>query len=136
MTISTNPIFTNGQDWPAPTISPVKCTPWCTDGDGHTGATSREDQSCWGREPYVELSLEEVEVNVGKEPGEYEIWPSAIGPCAYRGFSQLPAVYLHFTLQRHNDGGLLDDSCKLTVDEARALAVALLAVADEIDGAK
>jgi hypothetical protein len=134
MAASTNPI-TSTEGGPSPTISPIKCAPWCTDGDGHLRATSHEDQSCWGVSPYVELSLEEVTAEIGKEPGEYMIWPSIIGPCAYRGFNQLPAVYLHFNLQGHSDG-LLDDSCKLTADEARALAVALNAVADEIDGAK
>jgi hypothetical protein len=123
------------QDWPTSAISPIKCAPWCTDGDGHTGATSHEDQSCWGVSPYVELSLEEVTAEIGKEPGEYKFWPSIIGPCAYRGFNELPAVYLHFTLQGHSDG-ILDDSCKLTSEEARVLAVALIAAADEIDGAK
>ena len=120
--------ITTGQ--PTPTISPIKCAPWCTEGDGHTGATSREDQSCFGVSPYVELSLEEVEADPGQEPGEYSIWPSVIGPCAYRGFNELPVVYLHFTLQRHK--GLLDDSCKLTADEARQLAAHLLAVAETI----
>lgn len=39
----------------------IKCTPWCVEGDGHTDEVFREDQTCWGPDAYVELSLEPVE---------------------------------------------------------------------------
>lgn len=118
---------------PFPTIRPIECAPWCADGDGHIRAVSRGDQNCWGASHYVELSLEEVAADLDKDSDGRKIFPSIIGPNAYRGYRELPCVYLHFMLQDHR-GDQLDDSCKLTADEARQLAAGLIAVADEIDG--
>ncbi|OYN78893.1 hypothetical protein [Mycolicibacterium sphagni] len=120
---------------PFPAIRPIECTPWCTDGDGHATCVSRRDQVCWGTSNYVELSLEECEVNKGEKPGSYLFWPSIIGPCAYRGFNQQPVVYLHFTLANRRHDHVLDESCKLTAAEARELAAHLIAVAEMIGGA-
>ncbi|EHB54782.1 hypothetical protein MycrhDRAFT_1976 [Mycolicibacterium rhodesiae JS60] len=120
---------------PFPTIRAVECAPWCTDEDGHTNATSRHDQNCWGCSHYVEPSLEDVEVNPAEEPGTYRFWPSVIGPCAYQGFNQRPCVYLHFKLASRGNG-VLDDSCKLTAAEARQLAEHLVAVAKEIEAVR
>lgn len=116
---------------PFPSIRPVKCAPWCTDGDGHPQAKSRKDQDCWGTSHYTELSLEDVAVEFEKDP-THGIYPSIIGPNAYRGHNQLPCVYVHFTIHGHG-GDLEDGSCKLTAGEARQLAANLITVADEIE---
>jgi hypothetical protein len=120
---------------PFPAIRSIECAPWCADGDGHVNATSRDDQICWGSGHYVELSLEEVTVEYDKRTDTRRFWPSIIGPNAYRGYNERPCVYLHYMLQDHHRGELLDDSCKLTTAEARRLAVALLNVAYEIEQA-
>ncbi|MDT5091244.1 MAG: hypothetical protein QOH60_607 [Mycobacterium sp.] len=41
-------------------LPPVQCAPWCTDGNGHVTETGRADQTCWGSDHYVALSLEET----------------------------------------------------------------------------
>lgn len=118
---------------PFPSIRPIECAPWCQDGDGHALEPARTEQICWGDSHYVELSLEEVHVEYYGPEKPQKFWPSIIGPNAYRGYRELPCVYLHFTLHEHRNSRTLDDSCKLTAAEARELAAALVAVADEID---
>lgn len=115
------------------TMLPIKCASWCEDGDGHTRATMNADRGCWGTSLYMRLSLEDVSAEA-KGDGEYEFYPSFIGPCARRGFNELPTVYLHFTVVGHGHDGLLDDSVQMTAAEARQLAAHLVSVADEIDG--
>lgn len=118
---------------PFPSIRPVICEPWCTDGDGHIREGGREDQNCWGESHYVELTLEEVGVEVKADaPYGHTIWPAIVGPNAYRGFNEHPCVYVHLLLPRWD----IDSTFKLTSDEARDLAAHLLAVAEEIEGAK
>ncbi|HKI39433.1 MAG: hypothetical protein P4L48_18920 [Mycobacterium sp.] len=79
-------------------------------------------------------SVEEVNAEPLKELGDWDIYLPHITPCAYRGFNQLPVVYLHVELPGYDKGGF-DISAKLTADEARQLAAQLVAVADEIGGA-
>jgi hypothetical protein len=116
---------------PRPTIDAVRCTPWCTYGDGHTNETCREDQTCWGPEHYVEASTEEVLTEYRKATDEDFVWPSRVGAQAYRGFNQRPQVYIHVDLPAYADG--VDVSVKLTAEEAQQLAALLLEVAELIN---
>lgn len=117
-------------------LSPVQCAPWCKDNDGHIGQVARHDQNCWGPDHYVDLQIEKVVATpIEDDLYRYDIYTPRIGPCAYQGFNQHPVVYLHIELPAAGTDGI-DTSCKLTAAEARQLAANLIAVADEIDGAK
>ncbi|CAM2885417.1 hypothetical protein BST27_08225 [Mycobacterium intermedium] len=121
---------------PFPALRPITCTVWCEDNDGHTTATGRSEQICWGKSYYVELSCEEAEVNFKGEGQSRNVWPSFVAVAAYRGYNQLPCINMNFILVGHGDGQV-DDSFKMTPLEARQLAAHLVAVADEIeDGAR
>lgn len=105
----------------------VQCTPWCVDGDGHPNEVGRVDQNCFGSDTYVDLTLEEID----HDP--YGTYTSRLGVTPARGFNQLPTAYLHLDLIHHELGNL-DRAVRLTAAEARALAAALLTVADTIEG--
>jgi hypothetical protein len=113
-------------------LPPVVCTLWCTDGDGHTDTVFPEDQHCWGRDAYVDLSLEPT------VPEELPYVPR-ISAQAYRQWAgAAPCVYVHLDGIKvpFNRGGdcLLDDSVKMTADEACQLALALLKAAEDVRG--
>jgi hypothetical protein len=119
-------------------IPPIKCTTWCRHGDGHTKELMRADQTCWGQDHYLDLTLEDVQATE-LEPTEsdrfrYSVDVPRIGSCGYRGFNQLPCVYMHVYLPTDGDCGL-DTSVKLTPEEARELAAYLVTVADEVGDA-
>jgi len=113
-------------------ITPIACAPWCKYGHGHPRAVSRDDQDCWGEDRPV--ISRRGQCGAAQELGDWDIYLPHITPCAYRGFNQLPVVYLHVELPGYDKGGF-DISAKLTADEARQLAAQLVAVADEIGGA-
>lgn len=117
-------------------LPPVECAPWCEDQDGHVGMARRKEQDCWGHSYYVELSTEEVVVERSTPDSDWEVYVARIGPCAYRGFNERARVYLHLEMPAYSNNRDVDVSCKLTADEARQLANHLLAVAEEIGGAK
>jgi hypothetical protein len=107
-------------------ISPIVCTPWCQDGDGHPNEHNFEDQTCWGDAAYVPLSLEPADVDQAGDP-----YPARVGAMAHRLHPRVAAeVYLHADLPEWN----LDVAAHLTAVEARALAEALTAAADQVDG--
>lgn len=106
----------------------IDCTSWCVAGDGHPDETARADQNCYGHDTYVDLTLEEID----RDP--YGSYSSRLGVTPARGFNQLPTAYLHIDLIHHELGNL-DRAVNLTAAEARALAAALLTVADTIEGA-
>jgi hypothetical protein len=113
-------------------IPPIVCTPWCEDGDGHTNAAFRGDQTCWGPSNYVDLSLGEVTRD------SYGVYVPRIGVMAYRWRpAQPPSVYVHLDgIETHLGGrkDTLDESVHLTAEEAIALATALLKAAEDIQG--
>jgi hypothetical protein len=98
-------------------IPPVVCTPWCEDGDGHTGSLFREEQTCWGQADYVDLSRERV-----TRDGPDVLVPR-IGARAYRQWpGESPCVYVHlediWVPPKRGGDCLLDDQLCLTADEA------------------
>jgi hypothetical protein len=108
------------------TISPIVCAPWCQDGDGHPNEHALEDQTCWGDAGYVPLSLEPADVDQAGDP-----YPARVGAMAHRLHPRAAAeVYLHADLPEWN----MDVAVHLTAEEARALAEALTAAADQVDG--
>lgn len=103
---------------PNTTLAPL-CTPWCTN-------HGESDPACW--------SDYSRSVQLGTE----ESYPDATAAAyAYR---QTPAhrevVYLHLYRPAENEFRDIDASVHLTADEARMMAVHLLAVADMIGGVK
>ncbi|OZD81815.1 hypothetical protein CH260_10390 [Rhodococcus sp. 05-2256-B2] len=104
----------------------IQCTPWCVDGDGHPNESSRVDQHCFGTDNYVDLSLEEFDQD------SFGTYSSRLGVTPSRGSNQLPTAYMHLDLI-HRELGNLDRAVHLTAAEARALAAALLTVADTIE---
>jgi hypothetical protein len=100
----------------------IVCTPWCEDGDGHPNAVFREDQTCWGQESYVDMSLE------GVTRDEYGVYVPRLGAQAYRHWpGEAPCVYVHLdNIELPANRGTLDDSLHLTAEEAISLAAALL----------
>jgi hypothetical protein len=115
----------------------IVCTPWCLDGDGHTKEVLRADQNCWGAEYPVYIGAEEVAPAVPVDPVRAgQLDATRVAVCAYRSWNALPQVYLHFYRPDDNPHRNLDDSFKLSEAEARQLAAHLVAVADEIGGAR
>lgn len=112
-------------------LPPVKCTPWCADGTGHTDAVFPEDQTCWGYDRYVDLSLAEVMLD------SQGAWYAGLGACAHRSAKTMQSsVYVHLrdiTLRRGDEP--VDSSIRLTANEARAFASALVVAADDLDSA-
>jgi hypothetical protein len=110
----------------------VVCTSWCADGDGHTTAVFRGDQTCWGPASYVDLSLEEVTRD------DYGVYVPRIGVMAYRRReTQAPSVYVHLDgIETHLGGrqNTLDESVHLTAGEAMRLIAALQEAVEEIGG--
>jgi hypothetical protein len=115
-------------DYPSrPSLPPIVCAPWCTDGDGHPHEHSEGDQVCWGD------SSDSSYVHPSHEPASLEpngAWLTRVGVMAHRGFGEEPDVYLH--VERFDPD--YDVSVKLTADEGRQLAANLIEVADLIDG--
>jgi hypothetical protein len=109
-----------------PTISPIICAPWCEYGDGHPNEPFPQDQTCWGGATYVPLSLEPADVDQDGEP-----CPARVGAMAHRPHNEPPVVYLHTELHGWKQ---IDIGAHLTAVEARALAEALTAAADQVDG--
>src|ERR1700730_3471315 len=109
-----------------PSIQPIVCAPWCTDGDGHANEHFSEDQTCWGAATYVALSREDADVDLGGRP-----YPARVGAMAHRESGSEPVVYLHTELHGFKN---IDTAAHLTAQEARALADALTTAADEVDG--
>lgn len=111
---------------------PETCEPWCPD-DGHLS----NDRACWGDDHNTHLTMEEGYPHgaLPDQVGRFD--PPRIGVNAYRrqpGWRS--CVYLH-VYRPHDIGHLdLDENLQLTVDEARQLAAHLVAVADEIGGAR
>ncbi len=103
-----------------PGLPPIVCTPWCTDGDGHTQAVSEGDQVCWGETgPYVFPVHEPAEIDSNGA------WLTRVGAMAYRGFGKDAVVYLHVARSSPH----ADISVYLTANEARQLAARLVEVA-------
>jgi hypothetical protein len=111
-------------------IRPVRCEPWCVDGDGHPAADFRDDQVCWGPESYVEASTDEVKVEYDRKSDTTTVWPPRIGAQAYRDFNQHPQVYVHLDLPAKG----VDTSVRLTGEEARQLAAHLVEAAGCLEG--
>jgi uncharacterized protein DUF6907 len=108
------------------TISPIVCTPWCTDGEGHPNEHFAGDQTCWGSSAtYVALSRETADVDQDGNP-----YPARVGAMAHRPFNEAPVVYLHTELCGWKQ---IDTAAHLTAEEARALAAALTTAADQVD---
>ncbi|MDC8973984.1 hypothetical protein [Mycobacterium marinum] len=106
------------------------CTSWC---QNHAQA----DPACWGTDHYINLTAEHGYPH-GALPGmAYLFDPPRIGVNPYRrkpGWRS--CVYLHLYRPHENDHLDLDDNLQLTPDEARQLAADLIAVADQIGGAR
>ncbi len=124
---STRSIYTCGEPG---AIRPVQCEPWCVDGDGHAGASDRDEHVCWGPQSYIEATTEEVKLEYDKQSDTTTVFPPRLGVSAYRGFNQYPQVYVHIDLPAHRDG--IDVSVKLTGGEAVRLAADLLMAAELI----
>lgn len=118
------------------TTEGTTCPSWCTE-DGHQREVYRHDQICWGAGHAVVLHLETGAPATHLTLVEaLEMDPPRIDPCAYRRWHSLPIVYLHLYRPHENRHLYLDTNLKLTTAEARELANSLVAVADEIDGAR
>lgn len=115
---------------------PVACPSWCTEADEHATDTLRADRNCWGADRAVILHLEEGAPSPHlSAQQQLAMDPPRISPYAYRRWHALPIVYMHI-YRPHDCGHLdLDTNVKVTVAEARELAAALIAVADEIEAA-
>lgn len=59
-------------------LPPIVCAPWCVDGGGQPDTLFRADQTCWGPDLYMDLSLEEVTLD------SQGVWPQRLGMVAYR----------------------------------------------------
>jgi hypothetical protein len=113
-------------DYPArPSLAPIVCAPWYTDGDGHPHEYFEDDQACWGCGSYVHPIHEPALLD------PRGAWLTRLGVMAYRGINEQALVYVHLDLPGERDG--IDVSVKLTADEARQLAGHLIEVADQID---
>ena len=110
-----------------PSMPPIVCTLWCEDQDGHPDSVLREDQTCWGPDAYVDLSLEPV----GRD--EYGVYPPKLGARAYRQWpGKTPCVYIHIEdVVIGNEP--IDTALHLTAAEARQLSANLAAAADAIE---
>lgn len=118
------------------TTEGTTCPSWCTEG-GHQREAYRHDQNCWGPGHAVVLHLEHGAPATHLTLVEaLEMDPPRIDPCAYRRWHSLPIVYLHLYRPHENPHLDLDTNLKLTTTEARELANNLVAVANEIDGAR
>lgn len=103
-------------------ISPRVCEPWCTEGTGHPGASSRADQWCGSASPIVELSLEDP------QPQRDGTWfTSYLEANAVARFGEYPVVELHVLFEDRRD--VIDRSFKLTAAEAHQLAANLTTAA-------
>ncbi|OWL97004.1 hypothetical protein B7435_26820 [Mycolicibacterium peregrinum] len=80
-------------------ITEFKCETWCEDGDGHPHYLLRGDQSCWGPQHQVVLSLERGAPGTGVEAA-YQGDVPAISAYAYRGWYELPKVKLNIYYRR------------------------------------
>lgn len=115
-------------------MGPVKCQPWCTDGDGHAGQAFLEDQGCWGRDHVVVCTLDEPGIeSVGTFSSELQVnlrQQQAVGHsiAGCREFERgEPYVYLTIGQPRHD----IDAAVVLTIDEAVQLRDALDAALNE-----
>jgi hypothetical protein len=91
---------------------------------GHIAEHFRADQNCYSFDTYVDASLAEVEIN------EYGVCGSRVGAMAYRGFNKYPVVLIHVEGFDHG----LDETLRLTAEEAKQLAQYLLVAADHVGG--
>ncbi|MDT5076001.1 MAG: hypothetical protein QOJ80_638 [Mycobacterium sp.] len=114
---------TNAWGREATGIPPIQCPEWCTD-PGHIAEHFRADQNCYSFDTYVDASLAEVEIN------EYGVCGSRVGAMAYRGFNKYPVVLIHVEGFDHG----LDETLRLTAEEAKQLAQYLLVAADHVGG--
>jgi hypothetical protein len=113
---------------PPSRFSPWYAQPWREHGDGHPNEWLPEDQTCWGGAVPVPLSRETADVDQDDNTD-----PARVGAMAHRPHNEAPVVYLHTELcgLEANRHVRAPDS-----QEARALAEALTAAADEVDGIK
>jgi hypothetical protein len=109
-------------------IPPIVCAPWCVDRDGHTNAVFRGDQTCWGFDTYVDLSLEDVTRE------EYGVYVQRIGATPYRRWGHTPCVYVHLADIEIPKRGTIDHALHMTAEEAMSLAAALVKAAEDIRG--
>jgi hypothetical protein len=110
-------------------IPPVVCAPWCVDGDGHTNEAFRGDQTCWGYDTYVDLSLEDVTRD------KYGVYVQRIGATSHRRWGHTPCVYVHLdSIELSANRGTIDHALHLTAEEAMSLAAALVKAAEDIRG--
>jgi hypothetical protein len=103
-------------------LPPVVCTPWCTDGTGHTDTAESDEQFCRSARRVVELAPE--------EPGE-----------------RVRSLLVHLYRDAHEDvagetalepphvevGGVDTGTLRLSIREARALGQMLRELADTAD---
>jgi hypothetical protein len=100
-------------------IPRIQCAPWCTDGDGHPNEIFRQDQRCYSPMVYVDSSLMDGQISAH----------------ARRDIDNDPVVELHvYGFPSVFDRAELDETLHFTADEARRLAVELVAAADNAEG--
>ena len=100
---------------------PIECAPWCRDGDGHPRETHAVDQVCRGE-------FRTITPNFGVVNG----YQTAFEVSACRGFGRKAAVNFHLDLP----GIDIDEDFDISAADARDLAAALIATANEIDGGR
>lgn len=115
-------------NWGAPqSHGAIQCTPWCADGQGHTDAIMRSDQSCWSPANAVVLGLAE---GAPALPITVQDWaqldPPHIAVATYRAFHGVPVVDLHLYHPSQNPHVHIDFNVKMTPAEAIQLARFLL----------
>lgn len=104
----------------AHTCTPITCTPWCADGDGHPHDVYPQSQQCMGAAHYLNLPLNPRQR--GTDGIEDD---SIIGVFPQRDNGRLAHVHLHLMLVSPE----VDLGVKLSPAEARWLAAELVRVA-------
>jgi hypothetical protein len=102
-------------------LPPVTCTPWCSDGNGHGGALFAGDQRCISVPVQIPGSL------LRPDPEDTSGEPEYV--CVYGEGWANDALPPQIHVGQSEAAGL-----KLTVDEARQVAAALIAAADVVEG--
>jgi hypothetical protein len=115
MSITTDPIWVTDER-PAP----IACQAWCAYGDGHPNQLTALDQSCFGQEHLLPLSLEPlVNHNAPSDP-EVDFRPEHLTLYLVKDYGREPAIHL--------DKGEAT-GVSMTPAEALALAQRLLTLA-------
>ncbi len=103
-----------------PSPDPIRCQPWCEANNGHPNQRLREDQCCFGVEHRVPLSQEPAE-HIGNGSSQQQYLTTYLMRLAddtasrvFIGYNEVPGR-------------------AATVDEARRFAMAILALAGQLE---